>query len=285
MTISHENIIDSLKFQSKEVLIFSNLLLLLQILIAIPAIISIAFPGLNSVILLTMSLLSNLVLCYYWRIKYKYLGQKIKTNDSRRALMYKFGFSPDLILDTTGISIQSGSESSGSFQGVRYNIQNENDCRHFLGVLLIFSLYNKMIYNKCEDVLRWFLLFLLVIVIFLFGLIIAFAGDDINVTIARTIISVVILFFSSDILNMIFHHRFVSVRLNEITERLLLLEGNESIELNELRTRVIVETGIYTDIMSSSYEIFPFFYNRYSSELEKKLNEIQILNKKKNSID
>ena len=269
MSISHSDVVKSLRFQSNEILRFSKLMLMLQILVALPAIISIIFPSMPSVVFLMISLISVIILCYYWRIKYKYFSQKFKTSDARRALLLKVGF-------------KTSSPSDGTLStsaGPKYDLQNKENCVHFLNVLYAFSSCNELIYKKCEDFLRWILFILLIIVIILFVLIVAYAEEDLNITIARAILSAVILFFSSDILNMIFVHRFVSERLIGLTERLQKIEGNDNIEIEVLRTVVIKEFGFYADTMSSSYEIFPFFYNRYNIDLQNKLDNIDIVSK------
>ena len=265
---SHTSIINAINLNSGEVLKYSKLLIILRVLIATPPIISIIFIDLTAVMLFTLSLLSVVILCCYWWVKFMYLVQKFETNDSRREQLLRIGFPTKL----AGIESMNASKTTNK---IEYDLHNRENCVYFLNKLLNFSLFSRFIHNKSEYFLIWTLLICLVIVIVLFGLIVAYAGKDIDITIARAILSVVILVFSSDILTMIFKHRLVSDRLTEIIERLLIIEGNEKMSLKFLTTSIIDEFGLYTDIVANAYEINPYCISKHSEGFSKEVEKIQ----------
>ena len=268
MINNHTTILNTLNLGSEKVLKFSKLLIALQILIATPAIISIVLINLTAVILFTLSLLSVVLLCCYWWVKFMYLSKKFEINDMRREELLKIGFPQVSLSKENTVANIAGNK-------IQYDLKNRENCIYFLNKLLNFSVFNKFIYSKSEYFLIWILLISLVIVIILFGLIVAYAGTNIDVTIARVILSVVILVFSSDILTMIFKHHIVSDRLTGIIQRLLVIEGNDRVSLRFLTTSIIDEFGLYTDVMSNANEIFPNCYSRHREGFSKEIEKIQ----------
>ena len=243
--------------ESEEVQQWRIKLLVLQILMPIPAIISIIFMQLKPATLMTLSLISILVLCYYWWVKYKYLEFKLAANDHRRSFLHDLWF--------TG---------SPQKEKIAIDMQNSADCKYFLRKLLEISIYSELIYKKSRNFFIWLLVPCLITTIILLFLLIAYGEGDINITIGRVILSIVIVIFSSDILNIIIQHTIVCERVNTILNRLLLLDGNDKFELDKLIKSVINETGCYIDIMSYAYEILPYHYRRYRRDLEDKWFQI-----------
>ena len=78
---------------------------------------------------------------------------------------------------------------------------------------------------------------------------------DFQITISRVILSVVIIGFSSDVLSTYLHNSIVSQKLSRIIERLLMITGNDKIDFDSLRTSLIDQSGIYTDILAHASEI------------------------------
>ena len=244
--------------ETEEVQKWRIILLVLQILMPIPAIISIIFMQLEPATLLTLSLISILVLCYYWWIKFKYLIFKLAANDYRRSFLYD--------LWVTGSSHK---------EKIAKNVQNKENCIYFLRKLLEISLYSELAYKKSRNFFVWMLVPCLITTIILLFLLVAYGEGDVKITIGRVILSIVIVVFSSDILNIILQHSIVNERVRTISKKLLLLDGNSEVEIDELIESVIHESGRYIDIMSYAYEILPYHYRRYRQDLMNYWNEIQ----------
>ena len=252
------SILDTMSSETEEVQKWRIMLLVLQILMPIPAIISIIFMQLEPATLLTLSLVSIIVLCYYWWIKYKYLKFKLAANDYRRSFLYD--------LWVTG---------SPQKEIIVKNLQNKANCINYLQKLLEISLYSELAYKKSRNFFVWILIACLITIIVLLFLLVAYGEGDIKITIGRVILSIVIVIFSSDILNIILQHSIVNERVHTISQRLLLLNGNTEVEIDELIKSVIQESARYIDIMSYAYEILPYHYHRYRKDLENYWNDLQ----------
>ena len=273
MTNIHSNPLDTITSGSNEVHKCSLWLLFLQIFVPLPAIISIVYMDLKAEYLLLLSLWSILPLIFYWFKKFQYLKLKLLANESRRANIFNLGFGYSLT--EPRVKSVKIDEISKVVQSTVYDLESRESCNKFLKVLLELVTYSELIYQKSESFLKLLLFIYLGVIIILLILVIANAEGDFQITVSRVILSVVIIGFSSDILNIYLHNSIVCVKLSRTIERLLMITGNNKINIDSLRTSLIDQSGIYTDILAYANEISPYFYGRFRKELHIRWKELK----------
>ena len=268
------DLINFMNIESGELQKCRNQLFLLQIIMTLPAIISIINTELKPSTLMVLSLASTLILVYYWIIKFRYAKFKFHANDSRRGNIFAFGF-PKITPSNGNEENFDQSIKSNKLADDRYYVQTKENCIHFLKTLLKFAVCSHEIYKKSIFFFGIFLVIYFILNILLFVFAIVYFGGDVRITISRVILFTTNIVFSSDILNMIIYHRFVIRRLGRIEEHLLIIDGISNIKLNVLRTNLIDVSGFYTDTLSNAYEIPPFVYKLFRRDLENRWESIQ----------
>ena len=146
-------------------------LLFLQILVPLPAIISIIYMDLKAEYLLLLSLWSIVPLIFYWYKKFQFIKLKILANESRRVNIFNLGFKASLSelnqVDDKAVELNN----MGSKPRV-YDLNSRDSCNGFLKVLLELVTSSELIYQKSESFLRLLLFIYLGIVIILLVLVI-----------------------------------------------------------------------------------------------------------------
>ncbi len=130
-----------------ELQICRNQLFLLQFVMTIPAIISIINSELKPSTLLVFSVVSTLVLVYYWIIKYRYAKFKFIANDTRRGNIITLGF-PKISLGNGSDENLNQSVKLDKLADSSHYVQTRENCIYFLEVLLKFAVCSHEIYRK-----------------------------------------------------------------------------------------------------------------------------------------
>ncbi len=154
-------------------------------------------------------------------------------------------------------------------------MQNKERCNDFLHVLLVIFVCNKFLYDKSWKILIFFVVVCLFVAMSLFANIVLHTSNDTGITVGLVILTVMIVFFSSDLLNIVFHHQSVVKKLDLLIQHLQLLYGKDKLKVERLRVNLIDASMGYFELMSNAYEIYPLMYDIYGEKLLREFKGIE----------